>query len=779
MTSIQSADQQQISGIVSSSSTTVSDRLSYSQSTKAVVVNLDLGITFVPKYDGTIEVMPLGDSITEGVDGVTPQAERGGYRTELWNKFQKLGLNVDFVGSRSSGPNTLGDKDHQGHPGWEIINGFHGSISNYIDQWLAEQKPDVVLLMIGTNDTYNKSGSEVASRLSGLLDKIAANPSFDGEVLVASIPPKKYPQTAQRIKNGIDYNNLIPGVVDAKKAAGQAVTFVDMRSGLTTDDLAPAPPDNGLHPNAGGYDKIANFWYDAFLQAAGEKETFIGKNHVTGSGFDDAIAGNAAANSLKGEAGNDQLSGAGGNDNLQGGDGNDTLDGGEGNDILNGNAGDDSMNGGIGNDTYYVESVGDKVIEAVDGGSDRVMASISYTLGSEVEHLSLSGNASINGTGNAANNNIRGNGGDNFLIGLGGNDNLYGAAGNDTLDGGDGNDILNGFVGDDSMKGGAGNDTYYVESVGDKVIEAGDEGSDRVMASIDYTLGSDVENLSLSGNASINGTGNAANNNIRGNGGDNFLIGLGGNDNLYGAAGNDTLDGGDGNDILNGFVGDDSMKGGAGNDIYYVDSVADKVIEAGDGGSDRVISFLSYNLAPELEELTLIGTDSINGTGNTSNNKIWGNSANNELIGNAGNDNLYGNQGDDTLNGGAGNDVLTGNSGNDRFVSSTGSTFTTNDVGIDRITDFTPNSDQILLSQNTFNAIASSIGNGFSVAGEFLTVDSDALAAISDALIVYNSANGKLFYNENDTEAGFGSGGHFITFANKPTLTATDFQILA
>jgi Ca2+-binding RTX toxin-like protein len=343
------------------------------------------------------------------------------------------------------------------------------------------------------------------------------------------------------------------------------------------------------------------------------------------------------------------------------------LTGNSGNNTLNGGAGADTLVGGLGNDGYYVDSAGDIVTEALDEGTDRVIASISYTLGANLENLTLTGTEAINGTGNELNNAMVGNSSGNVLSGLGGNDSLSGGIGSDTLFGGEGNDTLNGNAGDDTMAGGLGNDSYYADSAGDVVTEAIDEGTDRVIASISYTLGEHLENLTLTGTEAINGTGNELNNVIVGNSAGNALTGLGGNDRLTGGDGNDILLGNEGNDTLNGSAGDDSMTGGPGNDSYYVDSAGDVVTEAIDEGTDRVIASISYSLGANLENLTLTGTEAIDGTGNAQNNVIVGNSVGNVLSGLGGNDSLSGGIGDDTLDGGAGNDRLTGGQGNDTY----------------------------------------------------------------------------------------------------------------
>jgi Ca2+-binding RTX toxin-like protein len=146
-----------------------------------------------------------------------------------------------------------------------------------------------------------------------------------------------------------------------------------------------------------------------------------------------------------------------------------------------------------GNDTYTVNSVGDVVTENINEGTDTVKSDLSYTLPDNVENLTLNGSSNLTGAGNELNNVLTGNTGNNTLIGL---------AGNDRLDG---------KVGADTMIGGLGNDSYTVDNIGDVIIENLNEGSDTVLASIDYTLGTNLENLTLTGSANLNGTGNELN----------------------------------------------------------------------------------------------------------------------------------------------------------------------------------------------------------------------------------------------------------------------------
>ncbi|WP_181049731.1 Ig-like domain-containing protein [Marinobacter persicus] len=420
-----------------------------------------------------------------------------------------------------------------------------------------------------------------------------------------------------------------------------------------------------------------------------ENLTLTGYSGISGTGneLDNVIRGNNGSNTLRGLAGGDTL---------VGNNGHDTLDGG---------TGADTMSGGSGNDTYVVDDAGDVVSEtSYWGGTDHVQSSIDYTLTSNVENLTLTGVEDLDGTGNNLNNVITGNSGDNLLDGQGGHDTLNAGDGSDTLMGGDGNDRLNGGAGNDQltgdaghdtlnggsgadvMAGGAGNDTYVVDDAGDQVTELTGEGTDTVESSITYTLTDNVENLTLTGSADIDGTGNELDNVIRGNRGNNVLDGLAGDDRLYGNNGNDSLLGGDGNDqlyggagsdqltgdagndALNGGSGADSMAGGTGNDTYVVDNSSDQVTELAGEGTDTVQSRVSYTLTDNVENLTLTGYSGISGTGNELDNVIRGNNGSNTLRGLAGGDTLVGNNGHDTLDGGTGADTMSGGSGNDTYV---------------------------------------------------------------------------------------------------------------
>ena len=274
------------------------------------------------------------------------------------------------------------------------------------------------------------------------------------------------------------------------------------------DQLAAYVIDNALdtivEAAGGGSDTVETSITHA-LAANVENLTLTGTTAInaTGNDLDNLLAGNAAINMLSGGAGDD---------------------------TLNGGAGSDRMAGGQGNDNYVVDNTSDIVTEAPGEGTDSVTASVTWTLGINLENLTLIGSANLNGTGNDL---------DNVLVGN---------AGNNSLSGGAGNDLLDGSLGTDTMTGGTGNDIYRIDNTRDKVTESAGAGIDRVESTITWTLGSNFENLTLTGTAAINGTGNTLDNVLTGNAAANVLSGSSGNDTLDGGAGNDTLAGGSGAD---------------------------------------------------------------------------------------------------------------------------------------------------------------------------------------------------------------------------------------
>ncbi|HDH7781033.1 TPA: putative Ig domain-containing protein, partial [Acinetobacter nosocomialis] len=388
----------------------------------------------------------------------------------------------------------------------------------------------------------------------------------------------------------------------------------------TTRVLSGTSPDNTMPLN------IKITVKDIANQSVSDvfKLTFVVQNQtINGTSNADTLYGASGNDSLTGQAGNDILYGQAGNDTLNGGTGNDTMYGGKGDDTyivdstadvisesvnegtdtvqssvtytlvnnvenltltgttaingtgnalnnvilgnsaintLTGGAGDDYLDGGVGadkllggtgNDSYVIDNTGDIVTENAGEGIDTVFSSITYTLGNNLENLTLTGSTAINGTGNALNNVLVGNSGIN------------------TLTGGAGDDYLDGGAGADKLLGGLGNDTYVIDNSGDTVTENASEGIDTVLSSITYTLGSNLENLTLSGSTAINATGNTLNNTLTGNSGVNALNGGAGNDILDGQGGNDQLTGGTGADtaLYQLLVQSDAL-GGNGTDVW-------------------------------------------------------------------------------------------------------------------------------------------------------------------------------------------------------------------
>jgi len=632
---------------------------------------------------------------------------------------------------------------------------------------------------------------------------------------------------------------------------------------------------------------------------------------LAGGAFDDTLSGLGGDDELFGNGGNDRLDGGTGTDRMKGGLGNDTyvvnsaLDqvieaasagtdtvessfsitlganlenltltgvapttgtgnalvniifGNSGNNILNGLAGADTMRGLGGNDTYIVDNIGDKTLELVGDGTDTVQSSVALTLLANVENLTLTGSANINGAGNSLNNTLTGNSGANLLNGLGGTDTMSGGAGNDTyiVDGfgeqviegpaagtdkvqsavsfilgsnieililtgaaassGTGNSLdndingnnaantLDGGIGADTMRGGFGSDIYVVDNAGDIALETSvSGGTDTVQSSIAFTLIAFLENLTLTGIANINGTGNTLNNVLTGNSANNSLNGAAGADTMNGGLGNDTyivdnvgdqaveaaaagtdivqssvtftlasnvenltltgtgnvngignglvnvINGNSGNNVLDGKAGADTMRGGAGNDNYLVDNAGDVVTESSvTGGDDRVQSTVTFTLGNNVEDLKIIGAAAVDGTGNALANSLVGNAAANQLNGLAGSD---------TLEGGGGADGF-------RFTTALGAT------NVDRILDFTVVDDTIFIDNAVFTGLAA----GALAAGAFRN---GTAAVDADDRIIYNAATGALLFDVD------GVGGtvavQFATLDAAPVLTSADFTVI-
>ncbi|MBL8714027.1 MAG: calcium-binding protein [Alphaproteobacteria bacterium] len=525
----------------------------------------------------------------------------------------------------------------------------------------------------------------------------------------------------------------------ARDIASTPADLLNTAALFSGDDTFTVPDSAHQWHGFGGRDKMTGgiFADDLYGDDANDTLTGLGGNDwLDGGTGDDTLDGGTGDDSMTGGTGNDKYvvdssadiiieqSGEGtdtissstsfdmsanaqnveililtgtGNIDATGNGGNNTITGNAGNNRIDGGAGADKMAGGAGNDTYVVDDAGDTVTDTA--GIDTVEASISWTLGTNLEILLLTGTGDINGTGNTGINTITGN---------------------------DGSNTLNGGTGADTLIGGLGDDFYVVDNSGDMVSENASGGTDTVFAAATYTLGAEIENLILTGTRAANGTGNAGANTLTGNSGANTLDGGAGADYMSGGGGNDTyiisdlgdvavetsaaggtdtvrsafdytldtyfenlvltgaarvgtgnalantITGTSGNDTLDGLGGADKLIGGAGDDSYYIDNTRDMASEGTGAGYDAVFSTVDFTLGANIESLALSGA-AVKGTGNTLDNLITGNAGNNTLSGMTGND---------TLDGGAGADTLIGGTGADTFR------FTATDGVSDTVTDF-------------------------------------------------------------------------------------------
>lgn len=557
----------------------------------------------------------------------------------------------------------LGSDTLNGESGNDTLNGGEGNDFYYVDN-LRD-----VIIESSINADIDTVFSTVTWRLGLFLENLTLTGTLAIDGVGNSANNEITGNSADNKLDGGSGNDTLSG------GNGNDTYYIDSNSDVIIESSA-----------RGGIDTVITSFSKRITGSLRfiENITLIGTaKSATGNNLDNKIKGNLLDNLLFG------------------GNGNDTIDGG---------IGLDTMDGGAGNDTYYVNSIGDSVIELADNGNDTVFSSISMEIGQNIENLKLEGLSVINGVGNDFDNYLIGNDANNLLQGKNGDDTLDGGVGIDTLDGGFGDDFyyidnvndiiqensrtggtdtiystvtrflganqeniilignsaidangntldnlmignsyanaLNGGTGVDSMYGGSGNDIYYVDNKNDYVIEESiNSGIDLVMSSVSFTLSDFVENLTLNEGSPINGTGNDLDNFIRGNSLKNRLTGS------------------NGNDTLNGFSGADQLIGGNGNDLYIVDNTQDIISETSspedslNDGIDTVQSYVTWTLGQNLENLTLMGSSSINGNGNSLDNYLTGNGGENSINGGAGNDVLDGGYGADTLVGGSGSDT--------------------------------------------------------------------------------------------------------------------------
>ena len=476
-----------------------------------------------------------------------------------------------------------------------------------------------------------------------------------------------------------------------------------------------------------------------------------------------------------------------------------TLNGTAGRDVFYGFGGNDSMNGGEGNDVFVMvtgtaSSYGS---DSIDGGNGFDIVDFSgarSAVNGSLAARSVSGGG-VNGTGSAFVTGVDG------IIGGAFNDNLRGNGAANRLEGGAGNDTVDGASGRDTLIGGAGNDTYIVYA-GDVLSDS--SGTDTVISNGSWTLASGFENLTLARTDDSTGIGNSANNVIIGNSGSNTLRGNGGNDTIEGGAGGDVIEGGSGNDVLYG--GDeefgeswfdpldnvDAINGGSGNDRMFGGTGSDGFILSGDygedfidGGAHQDLLFAggSSALVVDLAAGTATGGGSsgratfvnVEGAaGGRFADWLLGNAADNLFMGRAGNDSMSGGAGNDHLMSEGGNDALTGGSGADefRFAAPAGT------ADADRITDFVPGSDKIVLdgSFTSYHEEAATTFGDFAPNDDRFYAARGATAAHDDTdRVIYDTSSGRLYYDPDGT----GPAPVLImaTLQGAPALAATDFTV--
>lgn len=473
-------------------------------------------------------------------------------------------------------------------------------------------------------------------------------------------------------------NDLIEnsGTITGSIYTGDGFDIIRLLGGTVTGLVIGGPNNDRYEINTSdvqlveyageGYDTVSSF-VSFILPDEFEELELAGTAAISGGGndADNVITGNTAANTLRGEGGND------------------TLDG---------NSGTDTLFGGTGNDRFIFRT-NDTYVENASEGTDTLVVTTAsnpsaLTLSANIENFFSPATNGISVTGNASANRI---------------------------ETGAGNDVLNGTTGTDTLIGGAGNDTYGTDG-GDTITDT--SGIDTVFSSVSFGLASSLENLTLSGTANINATGNSGANTLVGNSGANILNGNGGTDRLDGAAGNDT----------------------------YITDGGDTITDS--AGTDTVQSSVTFTLGSTLENLVLTGSAKIHGTGNTLANSLTGNAEAN------------------SLNGLLGNDTLTGGNGADDFIFST----TLGSTNIDRITDFNAAADTIRLENAVFTGLAAGTLSG----AAFVRNTSGTAADASDR-IIYETDTGKLYFDRDGT--GATAKVHFATVGTNLTMTSADFVV--
>jgi Ca2+-binding RTX toxin-like protein len=638
-----------------------------------------------------IEVIIANGQLGSTFYGYTPPARDSAINL-IGNEFDN-----NLVGNAAN--NRL-----QGGAGADMLFGSAGA-----DTLFGDAGDDILIGGTGNDILNGGEGSD--------LFLFNMNESLSLEFDISNADLLKYTGGSDVIDGGVDSDGIVDR--DILALGGELGDYVLSKVSTTTYQIiATASGESARFQN------IEALWFGGLEDSTPDESgtlIFISDLPIA-SDFNDVLTAPSDASwQIDGLRGNDRLTGRLGNDVILGGLGNDTLDGGGGSNILN---------GGVGNDTFIVDYSG---FAGVDMGiNNQIIDSFGNdTLRVTYGEISSEANYYINLRRGGSNgqdfhvgirDGLSSNSGDdgwyakttisgqftfqsgryanvietlglflpdsmlesdsigNMALGAGSTlTNLRGAA--------NASNLLMGFGGGNTLNGGARSDIL----TGSRLDTAEEIAlyNARFTPSVTVTL-QNIATLAASGQ-------------IRG---DIFLGGLG-NDRLNGYYGNDRLDGGRGNDVMMGWQGDDT---------YVVDSLSDLVIEQWEdgtdtGGIDTVESFITYTLLGlNVENLTLVGTGTIDGVGNDLNNVITGNLRNNNLYGGLGNDTLIGGLGNDTLNGAEGINTLRGDAGNDLYVVDY-SYFAGADTGIQNSISDTAGIDSLRITFGEMDGNAGAYGN--------------------------------------------------------------------
>lgn len=674
---------------------------------------------------------------------------------------------------------------------------------------------DTIDAGLGRNSVSGGAGND--DILTTGFDTVDGGAGIDNWIItrdsVADVRLNQVTATSFTSSGGIEASNVenvnarlgTGAIVNLGEGAVGSSSFYSVASGSLTLDWSAKTTNAFINvDNSQAYGNIAN----SSLAEVYGLNGFTSAVVRSGAG-NDTISGLGASgtSTLFGGAGNDQISSYG-VDSINGGDGIDTWNGRyfltSGLTLTQTGAASFTVSNGVVAtqvEVYNVSLGANATVALRSGGAVGRFSSIDVASGT----LTLDWSAKTTGSFIQANNNTSyGSYAGDFLtdevlstygftsatiLTGAGIDYVNGTTGGDEIRTGAGNDNIDGLGGADTIFGGLGDDNYIVNATGARIVERLDEGIDTVFASVNASLSNNVELLVLTGSAALTGAGNALANRIFGNGGANSLSGEDGNDLLVGgdagpgglAADNaDTLSGGEGDDTLEGGAGDDRMVGGNGNDTYIVDSAGDLTIETANGGTDLVVASVNVRLRNGIENLDLVGSTGLTGTGNGAANRITGTGLDDRLSGSGGADTLIGGDGNDTLLGGAGNDLLTGGAGADRIDGGIGRDvfrFAAPAEGADVILAYVGADDQVEVSAAGFGGgLAAGVNLGTS--GRYIE-NTTGLAASAAGVgqFVFETDTARLWW---DADGAGGAAGVVIArFDGLVTLGASEITVIA